>query len=140
MEPNSEKVVSLEEPTIKLTTVLLAAALVASLALNGILALHRSEAPVTKAGVQQSSSIQSGAYQAVFLTNGQVYYGKLTQPDASFYRLTSVRYSDPANRLIKLTSAPQTPEDLMVIPTTQVLFWENLNSSGQIGQQLSQQQ
>lgn len=96
------------------------------------------------------STIDSNRYQAVFLTNGQVYFGKLHRV-GEYYKLSDVFYlqasqtstdtsSNPqqastANngvQLIKLGNEVHGPEDSMVIEKSQVLFFENLKSTGKV--------
>ena len=43
--------------------------------------------------------INGGQYQAVFLTNGQVYFGKLHQVNGEYYRLTDIYYLQVADDL-----------------------------------------
>lgn len=95
--------------------------------------------------------VDGGKYQAVFLTNGQVYFGKLKAIDGSYYKLTSIFYlqangsnensDNPQNatksqdsnvQLIKLGNEVHGPEDEMVIGKDQVLFFENLKSDGKV--------
>lgn len=99
---------------------------------------------------QSGSIIDSNKYQAVFLTNGQVYFGKLHRA-GDYYKLTNVYYlqasqtndgsgSNPqqastANsgvQLIKLGNEVHGPEDAMVIDKAQVLFFENLKNDGKV--------
>lgn len=96
------------------------------------------------------SPIESGKYQAVFLTNGQVYFGKLHRA-GDYYKLTNVYYlqatqssdgssSNPQQaadaksgvQLIKLGNEVHGPEDAMIIDKSQVLFFENLKNDGKV--------
>lgn len=89
--------------------------------------------------------IDSGRYQAVFLSNGQVYFGKL-KVKGDYYVLTDIYYlqsstdtatstDDPQDtatsdvKLIKLGTEVHGPEDEMVIARDQVLFFENLQEA-----------
>lgn len=95
--------------------------------------------------------VDGGKYQAVFLTNGQVYFGKLAAVDQNYYKLTDIFYlqangtsensenpQDAAKnqnsnvQLIKLGNEVHGPEDSMVIGRDQVLFFENLKSDGKV--------
>lgn len=100
------------------------------------------------------SPIDSSKYQAVFLTNGQVYFGKLEKSVDNYYKLTDVFYlqatqaqtdaneTDAQNpqdqaaetgvQLIKLGNEVHGPEDSMVIDRSQVLFIENLKKDGKV--------
>ena len=105
---------------------------------------------------QTSSSvhINGGKYQAVFLTNGQVYFGKLQKLSGSYFRLTDVFYlqttdttsdsvqnaSDSSStnvQLIKLGNEVHGPDDEMVIDKGQILFFENLKKDGKVTQSIS---
>lgn len=86
-------------------------------------------------------------YQAVFMTNGQVYFGKLTNVSSKYQTLTNVYYLQvqqavqPADKdesnssqisLTKLGKELHGPTDRMNISTDQVLFWEDLNDDSAI--------
>lgn len=98
-----------------------------------------------------AAAIDSSKYQAVFFTNGQVYFGKLADFDAHYMKLTEVFYlqtKDAANdsqnpqqtaknssndvQLIKLGNEIHGPTDEMIISKDQVLFFENLKSDGKV--------
>ncbi len=102
-------------------------------------------------------SVKSGQYQAVFLTNGQVYFGNLNNADAKNPVLNNVYYlqspqqnsqtggsqsTTPSNdvTLVKLDSALHGPEDTMILKGNQILFWENLKNSGKVAQLIKQDQ
>jgi len=85
--------------------------------------------------------IVSGDYQAVFLDNGQVYFGKLKKSDKDFYELTDVFYLqtgsagiDQASNLslAKLGSEAHGPEDKMQINNDHVLFIEDMKSESKV--------
>jgi hypothetical protein len=97
-----------------------------------------------------SSAIDGGKYQAVFFTNGQVYFGKLTVVNNDYMRLSNVYYlqskttsseTTPQSaskqdnsdvELIKLGNEIHGPDDEMIIAKDQVLFFENLKSTGTV--------
>lgn len=103
-------------------------------------------------------AIDSSKYQAVFFTNGQVYFGKLHAAGSGYMKLTDVFYlqsqqsGDNANssnpqqaaadkgnvQLIKLGDEIHGPEDEMIISKDQVLFYENLKSDGKVAQSIGQ--
>lgn len=104
---------------------------------------------------QLSTQIDSGKYQAVFLSSGQVYFGKLTTVDRQYLKLSGVFYiqsqQDSASdedqittqestgmQLIKLGEEVHGPEDTMVINRDQMLFFENLKSDGKVTQLIRQ--
>lgn len=93
-------------------------------------------------------------YQAVFLTNNQVYFGKLSSSGHS-YKLTDIYYlqvtqplqqpvtpesnsnanptqTQPNIQLVKLGSELHAPADVMYIERDQVLFWENMKDSSKV--------
>jgi len=108
-------------------------------------------------GSSISSAIDNGKYQAVFFTNGQVYFGKLTQVNEGYFKLSGVFYlqakddaaetdklqqttdsSSNAVQLIKLGNEIHGPQDEMVISKDQVLFFENLKAEGKVSTSIEQ--
>jgi hypothetical protein len=82
--------------------------------------------------------IDPKAYQAVFLTTSQVYFGKLTI-DGDVYVLNDVYYvnqPDPATpgQLVKRGNEVHGPRDPMLISAQQVLQVENLRDDSQVAQ------
>lgn len=91
-------------------------------------------------------------YYAVFLTNGQVYFGHLNKLDGTTIELANVYYlrtntnlSDQALQqknntanlhltLIKLGQEIHGPTNYLFINRQQVLFWEKLRENGQVAQ------
>lgn len=95
--------------------------------------------------------LDKNALQAVFLTNGQVYFGNVTAVDSQTMTLENIFYlqenqelqaseedkqseeSSPAFTLAKLGKTElHAPEDIMVVNLDHVLFWENLKSDSQV--------
>lgn len=102
---------------------------------------------------RQGDVIDQSKYQAVFFTNGQVYFGKLEKLDENYMRLTHVFYLQTPNssstpssqnpqdankssqlQLTKLGTEIHSPEDTMVISKSQMLFFENLKDDGKVVQ------
>ena len=82
-----------------------------------------------------AEQIDRGAYQAVFLSTGQAFYGRLTVADAETYLLNDIYYlvtTDGAQRLIKRGAEVFGPRDPMVIPAQSVLFIENMRDDSEI--------
>lgn len=98
-----------------------------------------------------SSTISSDKYQAVFFTNGQVYFGKLKALNGDYMRLTDIYYlqakssdaeksnpqeasaQDASNvQLVKLGSEIHGPDDEMVVNKDQILFFENLKKDSNV--------
>jgi hypothetical protein len=80
--------------------------------------------------------IDHSAYQAVFLTNGATYFGKLQPQGDEWFLLSDAFYisasDDGATRLIKRGNEAQGPKDPMIIPQDQILFIENLRDDSEI--------
>lgn len=90
--------------------------------------------------------INKNGYQAVFLTNGQVYFGKLQSPAGDYAKMTKVYYiqgqtsesakatdaglSDVAE-LVKLEKSIHGPKDELLINKDQIMYFENLKDDGQ---------
>lgn len=100
-----------------------------------------------------SSGINDKNYQAVFLTNGQVYFGKVASMNAKEVVLQDIYYlqvqqvqpkpeDQPQQKLtlIKLGNELHGPEDKMYINAEQVLFYENLKDEGKVVQAIKKYQ
>lgn len=88
------------------------------------------------------------SYQAVFLTNGQVYFGKLQSTPGRYAVLTDIYYlqvsralqqpgsdsveDQPNLNLIKLGDELHGPEDAMYIERKNIMFWENLKPNSNV--------
>lgn len=103
------------------------------------------------------SSIDTSKYQAVFFTNGQVYFGKLQTLNGGYMKLTDVFYlqtkddtstdssklqdastqAKPGVELVKLGGEIHGPVDAMVISKDQILFFENLKPDGQVSDSIT---
>lgn len=101
-----------------------------------------------KGSTSPSASVKSAVYQAVFLTNGQVYFGKLSDPKEDYVTLKDIYYlqvgpqqgsaqpGQPAPQqqisLVKLGNELHGPVDEMHISRSQILFYEDLKEDGQV--------
>jgi hypothetical protein len=89
-------------------------------------------------GPSAQELIDANGYQAVFLTGGQVYFGRLQQQSSQYFVLYDVFYlSVPSDanaqpQLIKRGSEIQAPVDPMIIAAGQILYLENLRPDGQV--------
>lgn len=113
----------------------------------------------SKSGAVQGAT--TSAYQAVFLTNGQVYFGKLSDATADYVSLTDIYYlqvvqpplqgqqspgqqapaaNSPQISLVKLGNELHGPMDKMYINRSQVLFYEDLKPDGQVVKAIIQDQ
>ncbi len=90
--------------------------------------------------------------QAVFLNTGQVYFGNVKALNSKYFILTNIYYLQSTNNngssssasnaaskvtLVKLGCELHEPYDQMVINSTQVTFWENLQGNGQVAKAVS---
>ncbi len=91
-------------------------------------------------GSSLPSSVDGKTYQAVFLSNGQIFFGKLSSGDNTYDELRHVyllqssvtsRGRPGAQHLIKLTREIHGPQDLLMIDRNQILYIENLAPGGQ---------
>ena len=94
------------------------------------------------------TTVKKNQYQAVFLSGGQAYFGKITSLSKDYLTLEDIYYlradtapqpdtknqssSQPQITLQRLGSELHAPESKMVIRTDQVLFWENIQDSGKV--------
>jgi hypothetical protein len=103
------------------------------------------------------ATIDRNKYQAVFFTNGQVYFGKLQAMNSGYFKLIDIFYLQAKStqpnsqnpqasasnqssdvQLVKLGGEVHGPTDEMVINKDQVLFFENLKSDGKVSQSIDQ--
>ena len=86
----------------------------------------------------------SKTFQAVFLTNNQVYFGHIIRTTRNNIYLTDIYYlqikqpiqpkskKEPEFSLVKLGNEIHGPQDLMIINRGQVLFIENLKDDSKV--------
>ena len=101
------------------------------------------------------NNIDKGGFQAVFLKNEQVYFGKITKISETQITLTDIYYlrignggggvsaSDPNSptgdvSLTKLGNELHGPQDTMYIERKEVNFWENLKDDGQVAKAIAE--
>ena len=111
---------------------------------------------VNRGGISNENTyINKKQYQAVFLTNGQVYFGKVSQITKSYIDLQDIYYlnsqqsttdtktttTTPSSfSLVKLGCELHGPNDQMLINRDQVTFWENLKTDRQVAKAIAQWQ
>ncbi len=90
-------------------------------------------------------AVAEAKWQAVFLSNDQVYFGKLKNYDGKYLTLSEVYYLRTAEdlqntsstlNLVKLGGELHGPEDIIFIPKSSVLFWENLKDTSRVVQSI----
>jgi hypothetical protein len=105
-------------------------------------------------GKNESKYVNTKQMQAVFLNGGQVYFGNISTLNSQYYRLTNIYYlrvnqtvqpnqttaSTSANdvSLVKLGCELHGPVDEMLINQSQVVFWENLKTDGQVAKAVAE--
>lgn len=99
----------------------------------------------------QANYVDGSNLQAVFLTNKQVYFGKVYSVNDNFLVLRDIYYlQSPQNAsnkstsgnvsLVKLGCELHRPQDQMIINQRQVSFWENLQKDGQVAKAVANYQ
>lgn len=105
-------------------------------------------------GSKKDSNVSQ--YDAVFLTNGQVYFGKLSDKGDKYITLKDIYYlqvnqalqsgtqtqsnQQPELSLVKLGNELHGPVDEMQINRDQVLFFEMLKNDGKVAQAIAEYQ
>ena len=98
-----------------------------------------------------AADVQTDKFQAVFLTNGQVYFGKLSNVEGKYIKLDNIYYLQVQQSVQPSTSSPEVsqndgsqvsltklgkelhgPTDEMFISQNEVLFWENLTKDSTV--------
>lgn len=113
--------------------------LVLALALTGWLLWSNSK--------NSDLGIDTSRYQAVFLVNGQIYFGKLEDMNDKSFKMTDIYYPQPQStteetetqsatsagiQLIRLGDEVHGPENEMFISKDQILYYENLKSDSKV--------
>jgi hypothetical protein len=104
----------------------------------------------TKTG--EDKYVDTAKYQAVFLNNGQVYFGRIASLNTKYVDLVGVYYltqntttaggqqqASGDYTLVKLGCQQiHNPDDRMLINRDQVTFWENLNKDGKVAKSIEE--
>ncbi len=100
--------------------------------------------------VPKNKSWDTNSWQAVFLSNNQVYFGKIKHISSNTLVLTDIYYlqaseslasPDDTNsklNLVKLGSEVHGPKDKMTINRSNILFWEDLKDNSRIVKVINQ--
>lgn len=103
------------------------------------------------AGSNNFPPVRGSEWQAVFLTNNQVYFGHLKNYGMEYASLSNIFYLRAADslqpsastppgsalQLVKLGSELHGPQDVMYIPKDKIMFWENLKPDSQVVQAIA---
>lgn len=143
----AQKKSNLQKNKLKLVALVAGFILVVMMAAGGWL-LYKSS---------MSAQIDTNKYQAVFFTNGQVYFGKLERLNGGYFKLNDIFYlqaqakaegtsenpQETTNQaasdvqLIKLGSEIHGPDDSMIMSEDQILFFENLKKDGKVADSIA---
>jgi hypothetical protein len=101
-----------------------------------------------------ATGINTSRFQAVFLNNGQIYFGKLSNFNDTSFKLTNIYYPQAQStgeeeetstqnaqsgiQLIRLGDEVHGPESEMFISKDQILYYENLKSDSKVSQLIQQ--
>lgn len=108
---------------------------------GGMMWYNKSQSLPLAKGELEGVAIASGEFQAVFLDNGQVYFGKLERSRSDFYILTDVFYLQTGSAsidqaanlsLTKLGSEAHGPEDKMELNVSHILFIEDMKQDSKV--------
>lgn len=110
--------------------------------LNSLLIIRNRLDNEEKEQLEERQLIDKDSYQAVFLSNNQIYFGHLTADFSTDYlKLLDVYYiqinerDQKKNQLVRLgDTEPHGPNNEMILNKESVIFWENLKSDSQIVQ------
>lgn len=100
----------------------------------------------------ETKYVDTGKYQAVFLNNGQVYFGKISTLTDKYVDLRGIYYLTQSTTtsggqqtatgdytLVKLGCQQiHYPTDQMLINRDQVTFWENLSKDGKVAKSIEE--
>lgn len=105
-------------------------------------------------GNAEGKVVKQDKYQAVFLNNGQVYFGNIKDLNSKYINLNNIYYlqtsGDSSSQaaaqtssnnnvsLVKLGCELHAPYDQMIINRDQVIFWENLKDDSQVVKAVAQ--
>ncbi len=110
-----------------------------------------------KLGAGKKGDVKTAEYQSVFLTNGQVYFGKMSNANDSYVTLKDIFYlqvqnppiqgsqqqqaqsqAQPQLSLVKLGNELHGPVDEMHINRDQILFYEDMKADGKVIQAIKE--
>ncbi len=99
----------------------------------------------------QGQRIDSSVYQAVYLTNGQAYFGKLKGTSGEYVTLESPytvqevqaengKDAQGQTTLLKVRDQVYGPDDSIALRSENILFWQNLRSDSKVQQAIEAKQ
>lgn len=94
----------------------------------------------------KGQQIETGQYQAVYLANGQMYFGKLQNTEGTYLYMKSpympdsttsadqTTAADASSAIVRVKNQLWGPEDSIAIRADQVAFWQNLRDDSKVSQ------
>lgn len=95
--------------------------------------------------------VNRDSWQAVFLTNGQIFFGNLRELNRDYAQLSNVYYLQVSQELLPSSQTPQqqislvklgselyAPADMINVPKSQILHWEDMKGDSPIVQAINQ--
>lgn len=99
---------------------------------------------------KEADFVDNSRYQAVFLNNDQVYFGRIGELNTRYINLVDVYYlsaqqsdenQDETNlALVKLGCEVHGPSDQLIINRDQVAFWENVKTDSRLAKGIKEWQ
>lgn len=104
-------------------------------------------------GPNEDKYLDKNKLQAVFLNNGQIYFGKISTLNEKFARMTQIYYlrqnpvvqpegkqqqNQSTLELVKLGCEVHGPDDEMIISREQISYWENLKNDSLMAQKVNE--
>jgi hypothetical protein len=100
---------------------------------------------------KEEGFVDKNKYQAVFLNNGQVYFGHINELNKDYLGVSNIYYLKVSQQvqpgqqatqndvsLVKLGCELHGPQDAMLVNRDQVTFWENLKDDGQVAKAIAE--
>ncbi len=151
----AQNVVAEATPASKMPWIILAV-IVVVLVLVGVLFRDKLFAGSTKEAVKTTPT-KASAYSAIFLTNGQVYFGKMSEVGSDYTTMKDIYYLQVVQQpglqgsgqteqqqqaqsqisLVKLGNELHGPVDEMKISKSQILFYESMKEDSQVVQAIN---
>ncbi len=95
-------------------------------------------------GGNRFPEVPADKWQAVFLENGQVYFGRMHDTGGDYVSLSNVYYLKEASdlsqsnlNLVKLGGELHGPEDTINIRKESIAFWENMKDTSRVVQSIA---
>lgn len=98
--------------------------------------------------------LNANQYQVVYLTGGQMFFGKLQNTDGDYLYMKSpytaqsttasaddkTKAAEPTTTLLRVKDQLYGPDDTVAVKSSQVVFWQNLRDDSKVTQALKSKQ